>query len=742
MVENSLKSTDIDTIVVDSQQIKDGNKKNKFKERQFGSLAERITRRRSLFAKIFQPLMMDSSKSSSDDSCKSTSEREFKIQDTKKTRNKLARARSFLSGVKSRSPRSDDQDSYEIDLSEQLAYERFRASATQKHGHDEAVIGFQDEEDEFGFEDLDSDINHSKSPISNASSPSPINWQASKLHRQEEISEDNIKSDKDDMKRDDSETKEISTCDKSTMTCGSMRALELKRAPEPKETQPKKQILAEEFTAMDRLANWRQLAARQRSPQTIDDSDLEDLFETDSLSEAVVISCSDDTSCSSVELIWSRRDENQCSPKLSGSKFSPISINNELSRSSQAEIHQYSGPLFRRFSVLDLARPFRARAESYQGVRHSVSATSTDWIANPLFNNDDNNNNNIGSRLHSKLGEVSKENLKSVCDKSEENDEGTKSKANSSNSDIDSLSPTMEGQASDQGRANSGDSEKKIKTKEMKNNKNKSRSDVYLSHIIYLDKKIKSNVSSIKNQLSEKISDTGKRASILADQLITTIKDTNIKEQLMFSGHSSNSEKRRQRRNRRRKKSSSDDKVSSNIVDEYNQQEAQISEKERLFSLIYKHQHNANGQQVITKQPTSVITLNGSQNLTPRANFISSPVIGSCQSLVLDNRQAQPNSGSIMIDNRSPNSLESSTNDDIAKDKVDVQDINKLKDENHKALDKKSFTSRESLFKKPLDSFSNGGSLEGARKVRKKRRKRRCRTQVNAALPSEDDSDS
>lgn len=130
----------------------------------------------------------------------------------------------------------------------------------------------------------------------------------------------------------------------------------------------------------------------------------------------------------------------------------------------------------------------------------------------------------------------------------------------------------------------------------------------YLNNIMNLDRKIKSNVSSLKSQLGEKISDTSKRASVLADQLITSIKDTTKEQIVPFATGIQPRDDPEQDSFAGPLVTDCDNPPATsgkqNWLDTSEKQaDTNNNSKARMFSLIYKHQQNINGQPVITKQP-------------------------------------------------------------------------------------------------------------------------------------------
>lgn len=653
-----------------------------------GQQPESTRRRRSLFAKLFQSRAkmkrraFSSDHGESDDSDLDSSQ-VGKDSRGSKTEKKKAKAAEFFKSVRSSTPRSEDQDSYELDLGQRITIERIRMQLNEQEA----------EEAEFGFEDdYDTNIDSDSGESSKVKSDPSVIWQTSELHkkcedksmtRRIEIEIETSPSipkilEKEDLKLIDDDLDSFK-CDKSTMT-GDMEELDLKGED---------MICEHEKDSFDwgndnaverdlRLINWRRLAARQRSPNS-DDSDLEDLLGDDSLSQALVITCSDDTSCSSVELIWSRRTDGyqpNLTPSRSGlsAEFRPISSGSYKSGGSTADFSSPNrmeaqlvkpesnpGGLFRRFSVLELAKPSRAKALRRRSARLLTSRASGDWISNPLFSED---TDNTRYERHSTKSSVDLTESAPVAG----NMTQPKSTSDSDNSNLTS-------------------------------NK-KTRNDSYLSQLMNLDKKIKSNVTSIKNQLSEKLSDTSKRASILADHLITSIKDSNIKEQFSFSSHTDGNGRRGAKRELRRRKSSSDDKVNSTFSEINNQMIdlSQSSEKAKLFSMIYMHQQRVNGHPVITSQPTSMIGL-------------KVPII-------------QRNDKAELSDDTKPC-------DNTQDVEIIPQKVSDFGPSQASGIDEDV---------KPAKILSSS-TLTGTRKTRKKLRKRKSRVQVNVAKSSDDETD-
>jgi hypothetical protein len=156
---------------------------------------------------------------------------------------------------------------------------------------------------------------------------------------------------------------------------------------------------------------------------------------------------------------------------------------------------------------------------------------------------------------------------------------------------------------------------------------------------------VSANLDKLKNQLSERLSDTGKRASILADQLITSIKDT-TKEQLLMATTGANTDQDQyDTLPNSFAVSTPDDPL---VVHRQLKQDGSGTNDRRakLFSLIYMHQqHQADGRPVITKQPTS------SNRCQQDTSVISSSVDDSHHRMTTDNRRAhhQPRPQSISI---------------------------------------------------------------------------------------------
>lgn len=345
-----------------------------------------------------------------------------------------------------------------------------------------------------------------------------------------------------------------------------------------------------------RLFKWRLLAARTAwaagSPIS-SDSELELL---DCQSPALVIACSDDTSCSSVELIWTKpaansrtrlqREDQELGEEehLSGAATPATEVQQLPALKVNQEVAPLAGKarnLRQKLSIFELAKPMRGK--------NKTTPSPSQWVANPLFANandddghefceDDNDNDKTDKRISSGsfIAQLNsrhdnrfdtkrrrgKKRWSSIRLKTEQYFSGGNNIIN--NNDVD-----HDGDDDDDDKRKSSPETGSLKQ----------RDNIYLNHILNLDRKIKSNVSSIKSQLSE----TSKRASLLADQLLTSIKDT-TKEQL-FSHHSTG---------RRRK--------SSTLTSDFNAIDGQQlqAQAEQPFSLIYMHQ-----QPVVTRQPRS-----------------------------------------------------------------------------------------------------------------------------------------
>lgn len=381
-----------------------------------------------------------------------------------------------------------------------------------------------------------------------------------------------------------------------------------------------------------RLINWRLLAAsNSNSQQELTDSELED--ELDRISPALVITCSDDTSCSSVELIWSPRSSSSIDKSLISNDenfrpanrlLSPNSLNaNQSIALSQSTTTSPSSPhhhqsflsrekILHKLSIFELAKPIKAKGKRF-GLKSKSSyedgakvSPERDWVANPLFSDEDDY---IELDSKSKLSEQASNLMM--------HDSASSSLSLSTSIDLEDANESEEEPEfrkkeekrpklkrwSIRRKKLKNQAHERRKSMELAglNNYDNSESDsfkrdnnnTYLNHIINLDRKIKTNVSSLKLKLS----DTSKRASILADHLITSIKDT-TKEQF-------------QNGNRLVSSKTMPKKESSSFYDDRHESASNLNDesdkKAKLFSLIYMHQQQqANGRPVITKQPMSL----------------------------------------------------------------------------------------------------------------------------------------
>lgn len=359
-----------------------------------------------------------------------------------------------------------------------------------------------------------------------------------------------------------------------------------------------------------RLVHWRLKAAKSIwSANSLPSSDSElDLL--DCQSPALVISCSDDTSCSSVDFIWTPRDsavaENRDelfkSPNLTSEEIKREAVLHQVMSSTDEYSPARAQQRFlHRLSIFELAKPSRAKGRRTSARVSPMLTDGAQWVPNPLFG--------IGSAKNSSKKIIKSASYESVVAKQKEF-EVQESISRNENKHLEPdaclLSDDKETIMSDEDQLDGSQSEeydltttvKKVKSKRAKSSSadGRKRDNIYLNHIISLNRGIKSNVSSIKSQLSVKISDTGKRASILADQLISTIKDT-TKEQL-FSGWPAADRTASSGINA--STFSIPQNVDSNMID------PDTRKKTQLFSLIYMHQQQANGQPVITRQPMPV----------------------------------------------------------------------------------------------------------------------------------------
>lgn len=396
----------------------------------------------------------------------------------------------------------------------------------------------------------------------------------------------------------------------------------------------------------ERLNHWQRLAGRNYSSIWNNSSSLDSDSELELLasdSPALVCYCSDDTSCSSVELIWSRPQlissrqtqqpakvnllapgrQDTIESQMSAARRSITNSTSDLDKSGQSRVQ--------RAAIFELAKPSRARDrrigvrgerrrrrrddldthqtpsplqaavtaaaadDDKQETKRPGGRNSADWVANPLFSTqvsddqldvetkptlatDEANPNSQLDLLESPNAKLIEE-LTKRLEKEEEQEEN-----------LDSFS--LNG-------SSFCDRDKKHRwSLRVRSPIGLVRRDrAYLSHLVNLDKRIKSNVSSFKSQLSERISDTSKRASVLADQLITSIKDT-TKEQILFTNTG------RDRYDTLPNSFATSDRSSPNQPPTgANSFSGADPKKAELFSLIYKHQQQPNGQPVITSQP-------------------------------------------------------------------------------------------------------------------------------------------
>lgn len=352
-----------------------------------------------------------------------------------------------------------------------------------------------------------------------------------------------------------------------------------------------------------RLVHWRLKAAKSIwSANSLPSSDSElDLL--DCQSPALVISCSDDTSCSSVELIWTPRDTSMHPREDNHDPRTPSLTPDDDKR--EAALHKVPPVavngrqrFLQRLSIFELAKPSRARARRRRkSTRASPAAIAEDaqWVPNPLFG--------VGSTTEKSTKRFRKSaSYESVMAKPkalgvEENNniKQLETAVSSSDEAEATISDNDYSQPEEDGLTNTV----KKGSKSSSSASRRKRDNIYLNHIMNLNRGIKSNVSSIKSQLSVKISDTSKRASVLADQLLTSIKDT-TKEQL-FSGWPTAD---RTANGLNASSFSIPQNLDSNMAD------SDANNKARLFSLIYKHQQQANGKPVITRQPMPIGGLN------------------------------------------------------------------------------------------------------------------------------------
>lgn len=406
-----------------------------------------------------------------------------------------------------------------------------------------------------------------------------------------------------------------------------------------------------------RLTRWRALATRAslwsaNSPQSSSlNSDIDDSL--DSEGPALVCYCSDDTSCSSVELVWSRpqlaRHQQLASPQInirsptatSPSEVSLSLIERQKVNNKSIQQHQTNDISkccqVQRPSIFELAKPSRARdrqigerrrrSDKNMGPKEKLigSRTSGEWVANPLFtthisNEDlsrpiervDSNdrfeldvrdelvatclpgadgkqvNESVSRRLTTTDGPITIESTNFVDD------------TNKTTEDEEQFE-NLDGFSLTESAFSERDKKHRWSLRVRSPFGTRRGDNAYLSHLINLDRRIKSNVSSLKSQLSERLSDTGKRASVLADQLITSIKDT-TKEQLLFTSVGT-----KERYDTLPNSFATNNKLSTSMNDHsFGNDSSTDSRKAQLFSLIYKHQQQANGQPVITRQPKPI----------------------------------------------------------------------------------------------------------------------------------------
>lgn len=389
-------------------------------------------------------------------------------------------------------------------------------------------------------------------------------------------------------------------------TCSSPEALSL---AEPTDTNKDSQLSEQDR----RLIKWRLMAARSMwSASSLPSSDSE-LELLDCQSPAFVVNCSDDTSCSSVELVWTRSQP--VGPQTRTTNLAPSVARAEVLDGADNHASVAKTSILQRLSIFDLARPLRARGRRIgagsanqaraDGRSHSINLdrhSSSDvvspvlWVANPLFSADEVESSatsreslatsNLQSpsprsiRSSRPIGMVSSKSLESVSS-------GFTNATNSSNDDHELAHSKPKKKA----HKKRWSSKKDRKPEADDDDDNSRRDNIYLNHLIRFDRRIKSNVASLTSQISEKLSDTSKRASVLADHLIASIKET-TKEQLL-NPH------RLQRNDSLPNSFASLPKAESE------------AKKAKLFSLIYMHQQQqSTGLPVITRQPTSATANN------------------------------------------------------------------------------------------------------------------------------------
>lgn len=493
-----------------------------------------------------------------------------------------------------------DQDSYVFDLNERLVQEKLNQGQSSEDEGDR-LKRCAKESNLAGESDLGVRRSSSEKQLLGRSEPPQTNRSTllEQFLRSHKISLDSNPADNQLVGSKMDLMSSSSSSEPSSLASIELRPEELARS---RASTPAQERAARERDL--RLVHWRLKAAKSIwSANSLPSSDSElDLL--DCQSPALVISCSDDTSCSSVELIWTPRDTNM---QLRGDDYEPKSptLASEADKSG-AVLHEVSPAaangrqrFLQRLSIFELAKPSRARARRRRkSAKASPAAIAEDaqWVPNPLF----------GSTIEKSTKKLRKSaSYESVMAKPkpqdvEENNNITQlDRAAASSSD--EAEATISDNDLDDSQLDEYGSTNTVKkgTKSSSSASRRRRDNNYLNHIMNLNRGIKSNVSSIKSQLSVKISDTSKRASILADQLLTSIKDT-TKEQL-FSGWPTAD---RTANGLNASSFSIPQNLDSNMAD------SDANNKARLFSLIYKHQHQANGKPVITRQPMPIGGLN------------------------------------------------------------------------------------------------------------------------------------
>lgn len=526
---------------------------------------------------------------------------------------------------KSTSNTSQDQDSYVLDLNKRLVSEKLKPGECSDDEEEDSLKKSAKEEanqivkikpvEEVSSEKvaearINEPANHSEGPRTNRS---PLLEQFLRSHK---IPLDSLGA-LPEMRRSEPDLMSSSSSDRSSLVSVELRSEEFERAL--------LQTPIQDRAARERdlrLVHWRLKAAKSIwSANSLPSSDSElDLL--DCQSPALVISCSDDTSCSSVELIWSPREtvpvgaKNDvelsvmesfvCAPD---ERQTNATIFHEISPLNRCHTDNSQTPLsnrqriLHRLSIFELAKPSRAKGKRTS--RDSPKLTDdAQWVPNPLFGVAAKDN---VHRLHKSASHESV-----VAPRTLESVSGDRDKleraACSLDEDIASGSMLDEAQPE---YNESNELAKMVKGSERNRSPatcSKKRDKTYLNHIINLDRRIKSNVSSIKSQLSVKLSDTSKRASMMADNLITSIKDT-TKEQL-FSGWPTTA------RTTSNSINSSSFSIPQNVDSTFADSDS-TNNKARLFSLIYMHQQQANGQPVITRQPMPTGGLTSSRANNP-----------------------------------------------------------------------------------------------------------------------------